>query len=74
MTRIRSKASAYKRTKFKIGASIEYYKELSVSALDEQEAREMVEARIRDRQKAIQRFGYVIGDVEIITIEKEKMQ
>ena len=72
MTIIVSKASAYKLTKFRVGVSIEYYKEMSVSALDEQEAKEMVEARIRDRQKALKLLGYHIGDVEVINIEKEK--
>ena len=70
MTIIVSKASGYKLTRFKVGVTIEYYKELCVSALDEQEAKEMVEARIRDRQNALQRLGYYIGDMETETVEE----
>lgn len=68
--RIVTKVPHYKCAKFKIGMIIEYYKEYTVRANTIKEARELAEARARERNTALSRYGYNIGDIEIISAKE----
>lgn len=65
-----SKRSRYDCAKFKIALIAEFYKELTILADTVEEAKELAEARVRERHVAFLNCGYSIGDIEIISAEE----
>ena len=61
-----SRVSRYFCAKYKVGMMLEFYKEIEVLAADDEEAAQIAEARIRNRQKGFIASGYSLGDIEII--------
>lgn len=56
--------------KFKIALIAEFYKELTISADNVEEAQQLAEERVRERHVAFLNCGYSIGDIEIISAEE----
>ena len=65
-----SSVSRYFCARYKVGMMLEFYKEITVSAVDEKEAARIAEARIRARQTNLLKAGYSLGDIEPIEIEE----
>lgn len=64
-------ANFYKiRNKYTVSAVCEFFKELEIYALDESEAREFYEERMRARHKAMARNGFVLGDIDFIDVKR----
>lgn len=59
-----------KTQKFTVGLIVEFYREMDVIAVDETEAGQLAEERLRSKHKVLADLGYVIGDVEIINVNK----
>lgn len=57
------------RTLFRVSMIVEFAKTMKVSAYDQKEALELVDARLRNRQKAMTAMGYSIGDIEILEVK-----
>lgn len=47
----------------------EFYREMCVSAIDEDEAKQLAEDRVRARQRHMSNSGYFIGDIELLGVE-----
>jgi len=67
-----SKASRYYCNQYKVGMILEYYKELTILAADEKEAKHLAEVRVRSRQVRMLGAGYSLGDIEPILVEEVK--
>ena len=65
-----SSVSRYFCARYKVGMMLEFYKEITVSAVDAEEAARIAEARIRARQTNLYNSGYSLGDIEPILIEE----
>lgn len=68
--RIRSSSPKYLCKPYKVMMTTEFYKELTVSAIDPDEAKKLAEERVRARQSAFLACGYSIGDIEVIGVEE----
>ena len=58
--------------KFRVAMYVEMFREITVSAQTEEQAREFAENRVRLRNKVIENHGYTIGDIEFINVEELK--
>jgi|DEB0MinimDraft_10_1074344.scaffolds.fasta_scaffold08709_7 hypothetical protein len=67
-----SETSRYHCNKYRVGMILEYYKELTIMAADEKEARHLAEVRVRSRQVRMLGAGYSLGDIEPILVEEIK--
>ena len=51
---------------------VEFYKDQFVKAVDEEEAKELAENRLRRRTSLMNSLGFSIGDLEIIDTEEKR--
>lgn len=65
-----TKCAFHNCAKFKIALIAEFYKELTIRADTAEEAKELAEARVRERHVIFSNCGYSIGDIEIISAEE----
>jgi len=49
---------------------VEFYREVKVSAKDEQEAAKLAEERIKQKQKGLVWQRYHLGDIELIDVKE----
>ena len=68
--RIRSNSPKHLCALYKVMMTAEFYKELTVSAINPDEAKKLAEERVRARQGGLLARGYSIGDIEIIGVEE----
>lgn len=65
----RSASPKYSLTKYKVSMICEFYREMCVSAIDEAEAKQLAEDRVRARQRHMSNSGYFLGDIELLGVE-----
>ena len=58
--------------KYRVAMYVEMFREITVSAQTEEQAREFAENRVRLRNKVIEKNGYTIGDIEFVNVEELK--
>ena len=61
-------APKFKRCSYTVAMSVEFYKEMLVSAETPEEAQELAEMRVRARQKNLYAGGYSLGDIEFLNV------
>lgn len=61
-------APKFKRCSYTVAMSVEFYKEMLVSAETPEEAQELAEMRVRARQKNLHAGGYSLGDIEFLNV------
>jgi len=61
-------APKFKRGSYTVAMSVEFYKEMLVSAETPEEAQELAEMRVRARQKNLYAGGYSLGDIEFLNV------
>lgn len=49
---------------------VEFYKEVKVSAQDEEEAVKLAEERLKQKQRGNWHQGYHLGDIELIKVQE----
>tara|TARA_R100000654_G_scaffold42714_1_gene68926 strand:+ start:257 stop:484 length:228 start_codon:yes stop_codon:yes gene_type:complete len=69
--RTKSRFPSGKLSRYRVGLVIEFYKDQFVKAIDEVEAKEIAENRLRRRRGLWKSLGFSIGDIEIVDAEKE---
>ena len=71
MTKLKtvSSGSKNKQKYYRVGLIVEFYKDQFVKAVDEEEAKELAENRLRRRTSLMNSLGFSIGDLEIIDVE-----
>ena len=74
MTKLKtvSSGSKNKQKYYRVGLIVEFYKDQFVKAVDEEEAKELAENRLRRRTSLMNSLGFSIGDLEIIDVEAKK--
>ena len=59
------------RDKYTVSAVCEFFKELDVYALNEEEAMQIFEDKLRKSHKVMQRSGFYLGDVDFINVKRK---
>ena len=74
MTKLKtvSSGSKNKQKYYRVGLIVEFYKDQFVKAVDEEEAKELAENRLRRRTSLMNSLGFSIGDLEVIDVEAKK--
>ena len=67
-----SSGSKHKQRYYRVGLIVEFYKDQFVKAVDEEEAKELAENRLRRRTSLMKSLGFSIGDLEIIDTEEKR--
>ena len=67
-----SSGSKHKQRYYRVGLVVEFYKDQFVKAVDEEEAKELAENRLRRRTGLMNSLGFSIGDLEIIDTEEKR--
>ena len=74
MTKLKTVSSGtkHKQRYYRVGVIVEFYKDQFVKAVDEEEAKELAENRLRRRTGLMNSLGFSIGDLEIIDTEEKR--
>ena len=74
MTKLKTVSSGTKKNQryYRVGLVVEFYKDQFVKAVDEEEAKELAENRLRRRTGLMNSLGFSIGDLEIIDVEAKE--
>ena len=72
MTKLKtvSQFPSAKLTQYRVGLVVEFYRDQFVKAIDEEEAKELAENRLRSRTGLMNSLNFSIGDVEIVDVEQ----
>ena len=65
-----SQFQSAKLTQYRVGLVVEFYRDQFVKAIDEEEAKEIAENRLRRRTGLMNSLNFSIGDVEIVDVEQ----
>ena len=72
MTKLKtvSQFPSAKLPQYRVGLVVEFYRDQFVKAIDEEEAKELAENRLRRRTGLMNSLNFSIGDVEIVDVEQ----
>ena len=72
MTKLKtvSQFPSAKLTQYRVGLVVEFYRDQFVKAIDEEEAKELAENRLRKRTGLMNSLNFSIGDVEVVDVEQ----